>query len=131
MNPPTTLPTEPRDESHTGSAALVGRPRADELLEAVRELLSGEVIDVASGQLRHQVRVAINVLAMVERELRDGPMLEQAHRARLARAGVSSDSQLAREIRSGAMDGREDLRTLLLDDAVDRLTVVNPSWLEG
>jgi hypothetical protein len=125
------LPPESKGEDDTGSVGLVGRPRADELIEAVRELLSDEVIGVTSGQLHHQIRVAINVLAMVERELRDGPMLEHAHRARLALAGVSSDSQLASEIRSGAMDGREDVRPLLLADAVDRLTLINPSWLES
>jgi len=133
MSTPAACAPTPRggeDREGQEAATLFGRPRADELLEAVRELLVSQVLDATQGQLRHQVRVAANVLAMVEREIRQGPALERAHRRRMISAGATSDAELVDAIRSGAMDAREDLRTLLLADAVDRLLVANPLWLE-
>jgi len=121
---------EARGEEDQETSTLFGRPRADELLEAVRELLVSQVLDATQGQLRHQIRVAANVLAMVERELRHGPDLERAHRRRMISVGATSEAELVHAIRSGSMDANEDLRTLLLADAVDRLLVANPRWLE-
>ncbi len=48
--------------------APYGRPTASELLEAVREYLTGSVLPGTSGQLAFHARVAANVLAIVARE---------------------------------------------------------------
>ncbi len=66
-----------------------GRPTASELLEAVREFLTGQVMPATSGQLAFHARVAANVLAIVARELELGPPpadvgLAEAVAARLA-----------------------------------------------
>src|SRR5262249_48838695 len=49
-----------------------GRPTASELLEAVREFLTGQVMPASTGQLAFHARVAANVLAIVARELELG-----------------------------------------------------------
>jgi hypothetical protein len=55
-----------------------GRPTASELLEAVREYLTGAVLPATSGQLAFHARVAANVLAIVARELEAGPLPDGA-----------------------------------------------------
>ena len=47
-------------------------PSAHDLVEAVREWLERDVLAGTSGRLQFHARVAINVLAMVERELELG-----------------------------------------------------------
>jgi hypothetical protein len=49
-----------------------GRPTASELLDAVREFLSGQVMPATTGQLAFHARVAANVLGIVARELELG-----------------------------------------------------------
>ncbi len=51
-----------------------GRPTASELLEAVREFLTGQVMPATSGQVAFHTRVAANVLGIVARELELGPL---------------------------------------------------------
>jgi aminoglycoside phosphotransferase (APT) family kinase protein len=77
----------------TGAArpapAPYGRPTASELLEAVREFLTGQVMPSATGQLAFHARVAANMLGIVARELElsavpPGGGLADAVAARLA-----------------------------------------------
>ena len=49
-----------------------GRPTASELLDAVREFLTGQVMPAATGQLAFHARVAANILGIVARELELG-----------------------------------------------------------
>ena len=53
--------------------APYGRPTASELLEAVREFLTDQVMPGTSGQLAFHARVAANVLGTVAREIEMGP----------------------------------------------------------
>jgi hypothetical protein len=55
------------------AAAPYGRPTATELLEAVREFLTGSVMPATSGQMAFHARVAANALGIVARELELGP----------------------------------------------------------
>ena len=52
--------------------AAFGRPTASELLDAVREFLTDQVMPATAGQLAFHARVAANVLAIVARELELG-----------------------------------------------------------
>ena len=75
----------------TAEPAPHGRPTASELLEAVREFLTDQVMPATSGQLAFHARVAANTLAIVARELELGPLpadvgLADAVAARLAAA---------------------------------------------
>jgi hypothetical protein len=68
-----------------------GRPTASELLEAVQEFLTGQVMPACTGQLAFHSRVAANVLGIVARELELGAippesMLADNVAARLAAA---------------------------------------------
>jgi hypothetical protein len=102
-------------------------PDPPALLEAVREFLSGEVEPELEGRLRYHLKVAINVLAIVERELRLGDEQAARHRERLARLGFESDAELASAIRSGALDDRlGELATELKQMVADKLAVARP-----
>jgi Domain of unknown function (DUF6285) len=105
-------------------------PTAEQLVESVREWIEREVVPGTSGRLQFHARVAVNVLAMVERELQLGAAQAAAHAARLERLGCSSDAELAERIRSGAFDDRlEEVRSLVWESVRDKLTVANPKYL--
>jgi len=63
----------PRPSGSPGPAPY-GRPTAAELLEAVREYLTDQVMPATPGQLAFHARVAANALAIVGRELELGPI---------------------------------------------------------
>jgi hypothetical protein len=107
-------------------------PTVEQLVESVREWIEGDVIAVTEGRLQFHARVAVNVLAMVERELRAGPALAAAHEARLDELGVDDDAELAARIRSGDLDDRlERVRELVWASVRDKLSVANPKYLES
>lgn len=107
-------------------------PSAEALVEAVREWLERDVLPATSGRLQFHSRVAVNVLSMVERELRLGPGQAAAHRERLDRLGVTDDAELARRIRDGEFDDRlPEVRELVWASVRDKLAVANPKYLEG
>jgi len=105
-------------------------PSAAELVEAVREWLERDVMAATEGRLQFNTRVAVNVLAMVERELQLGPAQAAAHAERLARLGVADDADLAARIRTGEMDGPE-VRDAVWAGVRDKLAVANPKYLSG
>ena len=94
-------------DDHRGEASGPDdRPTAAELVEAVRDYLSADVLEATEGRVRFHGRVAVNVLGMVVRELAAGPARAAAHRDRLAALGVSDDAELASAIRDGHFDAR-------------------------
>jgi hypothetical protein len=115
------------------------RPTAPELVEAVREYLERDVMgaDELPGRVRFHARVAVNVLGVVERELRLGSGLDAAERRRLA-ALLGHDgevdellAELARGIRDGSLDDRRDDVVRSVRETVRaKLEVANPKHLE-
>ena len=106
-------------------------PTSAELVDAVREWLETDVFDAVDGRLQFHTRVAINILAMVQREIESGSRHEADHLERLSRLGYSSDADLAASIREGRHD--HELGSLLaqLRGAVhDKLSVANPKYME-
>lgn len=119
--------------SGTGAqpAALHDTPTAQELVEAVREFLVESVLDATEGTVKFHTRVAINVLAMVERELAQGGTDVEAHRARLAALGYADDAELATAIRTGATDDhRDEVRAAVAASVLAKLRVANPTYSE-
>jgi len=104
-------------------------PTAQQLIESVREWLERDVLGETSGRLNFHARVAINVLAMVERELELGPQQAAAHAARLAALGFADDAELAAAIRAGDVDDSEELREAIHASVLDKLRVANPKYL--
>jgi hypothetical protein len=116
----------------TDAVPLHDRPSALELVEAVREWVDHDVREGTEGRLSFHARVAVNALAMVERELSLEPALADAHRARLRELGCADDRDLAERIRSGALDDRRDeVRSAIGASVHDKLLVANPGWLDG
>ena len=60
------------------------QPTAAELIDAVSEFISGDVAPTLTGRLAFHARVAVNVLAIVRRELLQGPDADRADAVRLA-----------------------------------------------
>jgi hypothetical protein len=105
-------------------------PSAGELVEAVREWLERDVLTSTSGRVQFHTRVAVNVLAMVERELLVGHAQAAAHEARLAQLGCADEAELADRIRNGELDDRlPEVRDLVWATVRDKLEVANPKYL--
>jgi hypothetical protein len=122
------------------------RPPAAELVDAVREFLERDLLPTLAGDRRFQCRVAINVLALVARELELGPHLDAREGERLAALlrGQASPAaldpasldalnrELARLIREGGIDlDRPDLIGHLRETTRDALRINNPKWLDA
>lgn len=111
-------------------AELHDPPSAAQLIEAVREWLEREVMASTEGRLKFNTRVAVNVLAMVERQLDLADDHRRDHAARLASLGMDDDRELAAAIRSGRLDDRiGDVRRIVRADVVDKVRVANPDYL--
>lgn len=115
-------PSEPRNPHDAPSVA--------ELVEAVREWLERDVVTATDGRLKFHSRVAINMLAIVERELEMGAEHARVHGERLAALGMADDAELAAAIRNGDLDDRlDEVRSLLREVTTDKLSVANPKYL--
>jgi hypothetical protein len=105
-------------------------PSARQLVESVREWMERDVLAATSGRVQFHTRVAINVLAMVERELELGPEQALAHDERLRALGVASDAELADAIRHGRLDDRRaEVVAAVRADVIAKLRVANPTHL--
>ena len=106
-----------------------GRPTAEELVVAVREFLERDVMAATSGAVQFHTRVAINAMAAVERELRDGPEMAASYAARMATLGFESEGDLADASRAGGLDDRYDEVAAAVRATVhDKLAVANPKY---
>lgn len=106
-------------------------PSAAELVESVREWLERDVMGSTSGRLQFHTRVAINVLAIVERELQLGSDQADAHERRMAALDVADEAELAAAIRNGDIDpiNDESVREAIWATVRDKLRVANPKYL--
>ena len=104
-------------------------PTAQQLIESVREWLERDVLSETTGRLNFHARVAINVLAMVERKLELGPQQAAEHEARLAALGFADDAELAAAIRAGDIEDSDELREAIHASVRDKLRVANPKYL--
>lgn len=110
-------------------------PQSSDLVAVVREFLEREILPESTGARWFNVRVAANVLAMVERELLLGKDLDAAEAERLKQF-VKGDSREAMEqtlsdaIREGDLDWRADgLAQHLLQSCEEALEINNPKWI--
>jgi len=99
-------------------------PNADELLEAIGELLETDVMPAVPGDLQHRVRVAANLVQILRREWRLGPEQDALEHAAL-RDLVGPDRSTA-DMSTGellaALDG------LLKEDAATPADIDVQAW---
>jgi hypothetical protein len=96
------------------------RPNALELIEAVTEFLSSEVLPTAADhRLKFRTLVALNALGIAYRELEATDDLV---------IGQEELGELARRIRAGDVD--EDLHARLKEHVAAKLRISNPAYLE-
>jgi len=111
------------------------RPDAAELLAAVRQHLTDNLAPSLDGQPAFHLRVATNVLAIVERTIAEGATMDAAEHERLeellSETGdlVELNRTLAAQIEAGDFDDRRDaLLTHLRQTAADKLHLANPRY---
>jgi hypothetical protein len=114
------------------------RPTASELLTAIADFLREEampVVDRSEPRLGFQMRVAVNALAILEREGRLGPAADAREHRRLVRLlgreGTLAElnRELARQLRSGERDESDAALMAHLEATVaDKIAIANPKW---
>jgi hypothetical protein len=88
---------------------MYDRPTLIELVGAVRDFVERQAMPKLEGRVGFHARVATNALAIVERQLRQGPEAEAAERERLrallGRDGTLEEQnrELCERIRSGEL----------------------------
>ncbi len=114
----------------------MSQPAAPEMLAVIRDYLEATLLPGLRDDQWFNVKVAINMLAIVERELRLAPAADAAERARLQSLTGAEGSLddlnrlLAARIRDGTI-GSDDPALLdhLRQSAADALRINNPAWL--
>lgn len=106
------------------------RPTASELVQAVREWMEHDLMKGVEPRLTFHLRVAMNMLDIVDRELQLGAPMEDRHAAMLHGLGVADDTELALRIRNGDWDADLSLLITALRPIVeDKVRVANPKYL--
>jgi hypothetical protein len=107
-----------------------GSPAAGQLTEAVREFLESLAGDIPPERAFH-LRVAVNALRVVERELASAAEAEAGHQQRMASLGVLGERDLARSIRAGQFPQARQAEILagVLADVEARLQANSPDYV--
>jgi len=109
---------------------------APDVLATIRDYLETEILPALRDDKWFNVKIAINLLATIERELRLGPEADEHERARLTTllgaAGTLEELNraLALAIRESGI-ALDDPRLLdhLRETTADALRINNPQWL--
>lgn len=112
------------------------RPTAAELVNATRDFLNDKIAPELSGYNAFQLRIATNVLAIVERELEQYPLAEVKERATLQNLTDSGEldvkkleRDLAAKIRSREVTlETEGLKDYLWDSIKTKLAIDQPHY---
>ena len=106
------------------------RPTASELVQAVREWMEQDLSKGIEPRLTFHLRVAMNMLDIVDRELQLGAPMEERHAEVLQGLGVKDDVELSRKIRRGDFDADvASLISALRPVIEDKVRVANPKYL--
>jgi aminoglycoside phosphotransferase (APT) family kinase protein len=109
--------------------SIAGTPNISELLVAVQEFLAGDVMASTTGRIQFHSRVAANVLAIAIRELEHGPQLAQLHTQHMRDLGLASEEELAKAIRTKAIDYNDPRVCGAIRETVSkRLEISNPKY---
>ena len=110
-------------------------PTPKELIKAVADFLRGDIAPLISGHQAFKLRVAINALDLVTRQITREPASDTTETARLSQllAIQGSLGELNRALASGIATGEIDLRTPgvaehLWQTTMDKLAVDQPNY---
>jgi hypothetical protein len=111
------------------------KPTAVELLRVIREFVETQAMPRLEGRTAFHARVAVNALAIVERELELGPAAADAERGRL-RALLGRDGtldelnrELCRRVRAGEVAADSPgLRAHLWETTLAKVAIDQPSY---
>jgi aminoglycoside phosphotransferase (APT) family kinase protein len=121
---------DPPDPGPGWSGAPHDIPDAPGLVDAVREFLAGDVMAATTGRVQFHARVAANVLAMVERELRLGREQALRHATGMRRLGYPDEAALAAALRRRSADvDLADVARFCRATVLDKLAVANPGYV--
>lgn len=111
------------------------RPVAPDMLAVIRDWLERDILPGLADDRKFLMRVAVNMLATVERELREGPALDAAEATRLRNllGRDGSPDELNRVLCAEIAEGRRGVDDAALVDHLRRslaaaLAVNNPKW---
>jgi hypothetical protein len=110
-------------------------PTLVELVDSVSEFIARDLAPTLSGRLAFHARVAVNVLAMIRREIELGPEADRAEAGRLAAlmgaAGATPalTEELCRRIEAGEIDFNDPaLIEHLWATTLDTLAINQPNY---
>ncbi len=110
-------------------------PSLVELVDAVSEFIGRDLAPTLTGRLAFHARVAVNVLAIIRREIELGPEADESERQRLAALlGEAADparlnTELCRRIESGEIDPNDPaLIDHLWATTLDTLAINQPGY---
>jgi Domain of unknown function (DUF6285) len=109
-------------------------PDAVALLETLAGYLENELLPSLEGYHRFKIRVAVNIVNIVRRELALGPAQAQDEQARLAAllGDGADDAALIARIESGALSLDDPaLHDHLRRSLAAALAINNPKWIAG
>ncbi len=113
---------------------LSNKPTAADLVQAVRQHLQEKILPKLQGSDVFYLRIALNALGIVERELREGPALTEADKQELLALLGSADTPdaeqvLLEKLKSGDLDvNSAGLLDYLTARTQRRLSVDNPHY---
>ncbi|MBT94346.1 MAG: hypothetical protein CL431_00040 [Acidimicrobiaceae bacterium] len=107
-------------------------PSAIELIQAVEECITEEVLPGSAGATKWKLRIAANALKIAVREIERGNSHRDALETIFNDLEVIDEPDLSRKIKEGDYDDRfEMLQEKLLSIVAMKLEVANPSYFKS
>ena len=106
-------------------------PSAEDLIQAVQEYLSEDLLPKRSGAEKWKLRIAVNSLSIAIRELTERDEDQATYTKIMNELGVEDEASLAEKIKAGEFDGNlPDIHKKLSEITRRKLNVSNPLYMK-
>ena len=106
-------------------------PSAEDLIQAVQEYLSEDLLPKSSGAEKWKLRIAVNSLSIAIRELTERDEDQATYTKIMNELGVEDEASLAEKIKAGEFDGNlPDIHKKLSEITRRKLNVSNPLYMK-
>ena len=106
-------------------------PSAEDLIHAVQEYLSQDLLPKSSGSDSWKLRIAVNSLKIAIRELNQRENDQIIYSKIMSDLNVTSESELSAKIKEGQLDDElSNLHAQLSEIVQRKLEVANPRYLD-